>query len=219
MATYKKPLQDKDGNFIIPVVPGDQLDWSNVSPCVSEFVFSGTSMPVDNEDYYKTTKRGTQLQFRLSRNACYIHSGADNIRKVRYTINYRHPNTTSAYGVTGLSSNSTCYAYYVGLNNGSATNTSAQNTTGSGTTSVLFSAPGDKIAFASVVDVIRISNDPSYDRRKMWNMLGQIISAGSGTSFMSNIEVTSTTTGTVPSWYQSNVTGTYYYIVVEVWED
>ncbi len=239
MPAYNRQLKDEDGNIIYPIindgslqnnsvttgkiadgaVTESKIDWSNVSPCVSEFIFSGTQMPTTDQHITKTTKRGTELTFFMSANSIFIESGADNINKVRYSINYAHPSTTSAYGCTGLSPNSTIYSYYTGYNNSSAVNTKESSSTGSSTYGTLISSGGDKFCFAATFDAIRPSSDSNYTRRNVWNLLGQIISMGSFTSFTINSESVASSIGTVPAWYQRGVNASYYYIIVEVWED
>lgn len=193
-----------------------KIDWTG-SPCVTTFAFSGTSMTSQN--MVRTTKRGTQLTFTMSSNSLYISSGADGIKKVRYSINYRYPTTTGDIGCTALANNTTIWSYFTGCNNGTMVNSREQNSTGSDTYGTLITSGGDKSAFAAIFDAIRISDDSNYDRRKIWNLLGQIICAGSATSFSVNCEVTSETTSCVPSFYQRGAAGTYYDIIVEVYEE
>ena len=241
MPAYNRQLEDKNGNILYPIITSDsipsnavttakiassavtedKIDWTE-SPCVSTFVFSGTAMPASGNDQQipKTTRRGTQLVFNMSHNSLYIESGADNIRKVRYSISYRWGSTvTDTFGCTGLATNTTIWSYLTGVSDGGPVNTSNSHTTDSNIYGSICDAYGNKTCFTAVFDVIRPAVDPNYSPSRVWFMTGDIISAGSGTTLMTRCEVTSTTVGTVPAWYQRGVTGTYYYIVVEVWED
>ena len=220
----KKSTAAADANKMIKadgtkaLVGESNIDWTE-SPCISTFILSGDSMPATTQHITKTTKRGTQLSIALSASYCYVESGANNINRARYTIAYAHPTTSDNYGCAGLAANTKSYCYYTGLNDSTAVNTSAEDTAESSGLSTLCQTGGTKFLFSATLDALRASSDSNYERSNVWNLMGQIISAGSPTSYTVNNEVRSATLGTIPCWYQRNASGTYYFITIEVYED
>lgn len=200
-------------------ITSSKIDYSTMGPVWSSFYFT---LPQTGQNVVVTTKKGTQLTFKISNGGTCIRivSGGSNIKLVRNTWMATYSSSiTGNHGAHGLASGSTITnRYFAWVNNGSAGGAGTSNTTATtgtggecyGSIAAVTNAPGESTN--AVFTYSRIGTS------QKWELVGEFGHTGYNTAIQYDVVCTSAN-GYVPATYQrsateSNVTAGFNYIEI-----
>lgn len=196
-------------------VTSDKVDWTTMTPGWSVFYFSGVH---DTETTYTvTTRKGANLTVVVKNGGAgvYVSGGASTILFARVHSRVALNTTiTGDYGIQGLTTNSTIWAYYSGMNSGTAVNGNSSYSTGTNNYGSILNITGPKGMTAFSYSALRLTGT-------VWSIQGQVQSSGSGCSLSYNCEVSATDTGHIPMCYQRGCSSSNLSLanhVIEVFE-
>lgn len=187
-------------------ITDDKIDYSTMGPVWSSFYFA---LPQVSQDVSVTTKKGTQLTFKISNGGTCIRiiSGGSNIKLIRNTWMATYSSSiTGNHGAHGLASGSTITnRYFAWVNNGSAGSAGTSNTTATtgtngdcyGSIAAVANAPGE-----STNAVFTYSRIGTTQR---WELIGEFGHTGYNTAIQYNVVCTSAD-GYTPTTYQRSAT-------------